>query len=385
MANPPTGCIACHTISRDGRYLAGSLDGDPRLIVAFDLTDSAALAANPAQPLFTPSLAEVFGTFNQDGTLLLTSGYGSAQGGGDGSDGFNLLVAATGAAAPSTGLPTDLHVTHPDWSPDGKSVVYIGNTAGETDGYYSHYTSSDILVMPVTGGATPSFGAPGMIHHGADAMGGAESGQADAHPTWSPDSALVAFQHGQVAYSQFNPYGALYVTAPTMGATAVRLDNANGGVSGTSGFWPTFSPYTTTENGSTYYWIAFFSQRDYGNAQAGTKGTQRRQLWVTSVKAGATTVDPSSVAYWLPGQDTTSDNAAGRWAPTACRANAASCQVSSECCSGSCLPSPGDAGGFVCQAPPSSQCHSTGQLCGGAADCCAGLVCNGNVCAPPVN
>jgi hypothetical protein len=123
----------------------------------------------------------------------------------------------------------------------------------------------------------------------------------------------------------------------------VRLDNANGGVSGTSGFWPTFSPYTTTENGSTYYWIAFFSQRDYGNAQAGTKGTQRRQLWVTSVKAGATTVDPSSVAYWLPGQDTTSDNAAGRWAPTACRANAASCQVSSECCSGSCLPSPGDA------------------------------------------
>ncbi len=58
------------------------------------------------------------------------------------------------------------------------------------------------------------------------------------------------------------------------------------------------------------------------------QGTMRRQLWVTSIRAGAAAGDPSSVPYWLPGQDSTSDNAAARWAPTACRANAASCQVS---------------------------------------------------------
>ena len=384
MANPPTGCVACHTISRDGRYLAGSLDGSPRQLATFDLTDTAALAANPAESLFAPSLAEVFATFNNDGTLLLASGYGSAQGGGDGTDGFNLINAKTGAAAPSTGLPTSLHVTHPDWSPDGNNVVYVGNTAGETQGYYSHYTSSDIFVMPASGGDTPVFGAPTLLHHGADAMGGAEMGSADAHPTWSPDSSLVAFQHGQVAYSQFNPFGAIYVTTVGANATAVRLDNANGGATGTSGFWPTFSPFTTSEGGVTYYWLAFFSERDYGNAQAGTKGTSRRQLWVTAVRSGGGAGDPSSVPYWLPGQDSTSDNAAARWAPTACRANAAACQVSSECCSGSCLPNPGDAGGFVCQTPQ-NQCHSQGQLCGGAADCCAGLICTGNVCGAPIN
>jgi hypothetical protein len=381
MASPPTGCVACHTISRDGRYLGASLEGNPRQLTVFDLTDAAALAASPAQPLFTPSLAEVFSTFSADGTLLLTSGYGSAQGGGDGNDGFQLLVAATGAAAPSSGLPTDQHVTHPDWSPDGKNVVYVGNTAGETDGYYSHYTSSDIFVMPVSGGSTPAFGAPVMIHHGAAAMGGAESGSADAHPTWSPDAKLVAFQHGQVAYSQFNPNGALYAIAPTAGSNPVRLDKANGGASGTSAFWPTFSPFSTTEGGAVYYWLAFFSQRDYGNAQAGTKGSTRRQLWVTAVRAGGGAGDPSSVPYWLPGQDTKSENAAARWAPTACRANAASCQVSSECCSGNCLPSAG--GSFVCQTPPVSQCHTLGQLCGGSADCCNGLTCVGNVCGPP--
>ncbi len=203
-------------------------------------------------------------------------------------------------AAPSTGLPTSLHVTHPDWSPDGKNVVYVGNTAGETMGYYSHYTSSDIFVMPASGGDTPVFGASTMIHHGADASGGAEMGDADAHPTWSPDSSLVAFQHGQVAYSQFNPYGALYVTTTGAGATAVRLDNANGGVSGTSGFWPTFSPFTTTEGGVTYYWLAFFSQRDYGNVQAGTKGTSRRQLWVTAVRAGGGAAESFERALLAP-------------------------------------------------------------------------------------
>jgi hypothetical protein len=383
MANPPTGCIACHTISRDGRFLAGALDGSPRRLALFDLTDPTALQASPAQPLFTPSLTEVYATFSPDNSRLLVSGFGSDQGGGDGSDGFTLIDSSTGATAPSTGLPPDHHVAHPDWSPDGKSVVYVGNIAGQTNGYLSHYTASDLFVMPVSGTSTLAFGAPALLHHGADATA-AEGGTADAHPTWSPDSALVAFQHGQVGYSQFNPNAALYAIAGTPGGAAVRLDNASGGAAGTSAFWPTFSPFTTTEGGVTYYWLAFFSQRDYGNAQAGTRGTARRQLWVTAVRADGTG-DPSSVPYWLPGQDTASENAAARWAPVACRANAADCQVSSECCSGSCLPDPADLTHFICTPPPLDQCHHQGQLCGGSGDCCAvdGLVCLGNVCSAP--
>jgi hypothetical protein len=379
MPSPPHGCVACHSISRDGRYLVGALDGSPRTMAVFDLTQD--LSASPAPTVFSSSLAYVFSTFSLDGTRILATGFGADN--GSGSDGFVLINAATGATALSSGLPTSHHVTHAEWSPDGNSVAYVGNVSGSTSGYPEHFTSSDLFTMSVTNGTTTAFGAPAMISAGADLMNDTPNGGAYAHPTWSPDSRLLAVQHGPVAYSQFNPYDALYVITPTAGSHAVRLDAANGGPTGTSAFWPTFAPYETNDGGTNHYWLAFFSQRDYGNAQAGTRGTMRRQLWVTAIQASGATGDPSSVPYWLPGQDTASENAAAHWAPAACRTDGATCAVSSECCSGECLPDPTMPSTFTCQPPPAMQCHTVGMLCGGSGDCCTGLSCIGNACGLP--
>jgi hypothetical protein len=63
-------------------------------------------------------------------------------------------------------------------------------------------------------------------------------------------------------------------------------------------------------------WLVFYSLRDYGNALAGTKGTQRRQMWVTAIdksKLGMG-VDPSMVPYWLPDQDSATENMSAFWA-----------------------------------------------------------------------
>ena len=62
-------------------------------------------------------------------------------------------------------------------------------------------------------------------------------------------------------------------------------------------------------------WLVFYTTRDYGNASAGTKGTQRRQLWVTAIdKAKLANGDPSSVPYWLPDQDVNTANMSAYWA-----------------------------------------------------------------------
>jgi hypothetical protein len=61
--------------------------------------------------------------------------------------------------------------------------------------------------------------------------------------------------------------------------------------------------------------MVFYSLRDYGNAQAGTKGTKRRQLWVTAIdKSKLGSGDPSSVPYWLPDQDPKTENMSAFWA-----------------------------------------------------------------------
>ncbi|MEI8258659.1 MAG: hypothetical protein WCJ30_23545, partial [Deltaproteobacteria bacterium] len=211
-------------------------------------------------------------------------------------------------------------------------------------------------------------------------------GSADARPVFSPDSRFVVFQHGTCAYGQYNCPNALYAV-PAAGGAAIRLDNANGGATGASAYWPSFSPYVTREPSeasgtSPYAWVAFYSRRDYGNAAAGSRG--RRQLWVSAIRLDAAAgTDPSFVPYWLPGQNPASENAGGQWAPVPCRANGSDCASGDDCCSGVCTA--GTGGLSTCQPPPMTQCRAEGQQCGGTEDCCMGLglVCFGNVCGIP--
>jgi hypothetical protein len=127
------------------------------------------------------------------------------------------------------------------------------------------------------------------------------------------------------------------------------------------------------------FWLAFYSTRDYGNAQVGTRGTNRRQIWVAAIDANAPAgSDPSFVAYWLPGQNVRDHNVAAYWAAEACRMNGSECRTNSECCSGRC-----NASGR-CEPPPAMECRRRGQTCSMDGDCCMGLRCFGNVCETPL-
>jgi hypothetical protein len=225
--------------------------------------------------------------------------------------------------------------------------------------------------------APDEYGATRVLHTGASLSADPPFGAADSYPTWSPDSRFIAFAHGTGSRSETHQ-SALYMMARD-GTGPVRLSAATGGPSSAVDFQPRFSPF---EQGG-YYWMSFLSRRDYGNAEVGTRGRALQQIWVTAVRVDAAPgEDPSSVAYWLPGQLTTSRNISAYWAPRPCRPDGEGCSVGSECCGGDCRPD--GAGVLVCSPPPPERCRMRNETCSTSADCCDGLTCIANVCVPPL-
>ena len=282
------------------------------------------------------------------------------------------MDATTGLEASATGLPAG-GASFPFWSYDGGSVLYAGNAALDR---FSHPISGDVYRIARTAG-TLDFTGETRLHEGASLEGAPEGGTCDSHPVYAPDDSLIVFQHGPRTFSFIPeeptiPAGALYAMAPD-GTDLVRLDALNGGPSGSSAYWPSFAPYITDEmGGSRYYWVAFYSRRDYGNAIAGARGA--RQLWIAAIDPSRTG-DPSFAPYWLPGQDRDVNNVSAYWAPEPCRVTGTTCSSAGECCSMRC--EAGTDGVPICQPP--AVCRSVGETCGAGGDCCEGR-CEGNVC-----
>jgi len=307
IKNPPpksdgNRCVACHSVSKDGRYLSGALWGGGLQGAVFDMANDQTKVADPA-PTVTPlvensSYTVLFSTFNADATrLMLNRGTG-----------LEVIDPKNGASVATTGLPTS-GVAHPAWSPDGSTVALVRNitSGGQPAGWAVDYDRGDLAVMSANGDA---FGGPTTLVP-ASAVDPAFA--APSWPSFTPDSQWIAYGAGVNSRGRNDSIaavypGALFVVDKTAGIP-YRLDTAC--AAARNCYLPNFSPF---DDGS-YYWLVFYSTRDYGNAQAGTKGAQRRQLWVTAIdKAKLASGDPSAVAYWLPDQDVGTANMSAFWA-----------------------------------------------------------------------
>jgi hypothetical protein len=314
IPNPPPSpgdannhCVACHVVSRDGRYLAGELWGGGDKGAVFDLSNPALTTANPAptvEPVTTTSYTSLFSTFNADATRLMINPGLALQ----------VIDPQTGTSIATNGVALPTQAAHPSWSPDGASIAFVNNVTlgGAVAPWAVDYDRGDLMVIPSTAGDT--FGAPVSLVAAANVS---PAYAAPSWPTFTPDSQYIAYAAGTNSRGRNTvnnvevPYpGSLFVVATAGGATS-KLDIACGGQA--QCYLPNFSPY---DDGG-YFWLVFYSLRDYGNALDGTKGTQRRQMWVTAIDKSklGTGQDPSSVPYWLPLQDSTSENMSAFWAP----------------------------------------------------------------------
>lgn len=359
-------CMGCHTVSPSGRYLAGRMGGGDNFGTVFDLT--ANLTGDPPPSLFPTNQQKWwFSTWSpREDRLVVTTGPSPT--------GFSLLDAMTGALVQplGAGLPAN-NVTHPSWSPDGTAIACVSDVAD----WGVEYQDGTISIIPVTGPDT--FGALQPILSGTSAAipNRPPNLRAPSYPVWTPDSQRLVFAQGASARSSTQP--ALLYIMQRDGSDVRQLSKANGPQN--LSFEPRMSPFDS----GGYYWLAFLSRRDYGNAPAGTRGANREQIWVTAIKKRpAPGEDPSEVGYWLPGQSARSRNISAYWAARACRQTGVGCSVNSECCTNECRP-PVGGGAPVCSPPPATMCRVEGQTCSATTDCCAMLTCTNNVCIGDIN
>jgi hypothetical protein len=372
MPTPPTGvdganCIGCHAVSPSGRYMAGRVGGGDNIGGVFDLTTNLTGAPAPAVwPLSNVAPESPrwwFSSFSPDETRLVIS---RNEGG---ANNLGFLDPRNGQLVAVANVPA-VRGTHPAWSPDGTTIAYtVLSAPGDWGG---SATTGDIGAAPVT--APDTLGSPTILHQGSSLTGDVPGGSADSYPTWTPDSKWLAFAHGVNGRSE-SGQAALYLMKRD-GAELRRLTRASGGPGAIDSFQPRFSPFKA----GGYFWMTFLTRRDYGNTRVGTRGTSRQQIWVSAIGENPSPgVDPSEVGYWLPGQNTQSQNIAAYWAPRACRQAGNACTVGSECCSGDCSMSMGM---LQCSPPPPERCRRENETCGGTGDCCAGLglICSQSVC-----
>jgi hypothetical protein len=360
-------CNGCHSLSRDGLRMVVYSDDDDSDDEYGDVTGSlfdmtAKMPIGTAYAGRGSGQPPGFSTLFPDHSYYLTSN-GTPQGATNtfglwsGNSGNTLSTVTFGSAGDRP--------TMPDWSPDGKSVIYVlpqkvaawdpggspGSGGARNDD--DHVFGGSLYTIPYFG--NQQFGGPAVFL--------ASAGENNYYPSYSPDGQFVAFDRAphntsvttidgcvgtapQMSCpndSFSNPAARVMLVANAAGGTPIDLENANGSPAASpvalSNSWPRWSPFLQQYKGNKLLWIAFSSTRDYGvrvrNHKAGmyqcypadsfedpgaahhqsfAAACQQPQLWMAAINLSATAgADPSRVAFWLPFQDITTHNHTPQW------------------------------------------------------------------------
>jgi hypothetical protein len=306
--------------------------------------------------------------------------------------------------------PANSRPTMPDWSIDGKTIVYVQPASvaswtqdfGGTETDDDHIFGGSLYTLPYNGNGM--FGTPTLLLM--------SSGENNYYPSYSPDADnmkppsyvlfnRVADQGGGTACANgfcpndsfSNPNARLWLMKNAAGSTPIDLEKANGSPAMApqplSNSYPRWAPFVQTYKGNPILWFTFSSTRDYGvrvlnhkngmyqcypadapetqgalHSQGFAAECQQPQLWMAPIffTEAQGNKDPSGVAFWIPYQDITQHNHTAQWTwkpnpppppppdggppPCACSATYGPCGAKNAC--GCCVASDKCSGSSVC-------------------------------------
>ena len=300
------GCFGCHALSRDGRKMTLSRDGQNQgQIRGIDVAARAIIFGADDQE------REQFQSWNPTSDRFAAIYGDRAQGREDirirdGNDGHVIETIALG-----------VEPTHPDWSPSGDRIAFTHVTV--------HGTSQ-----------RPGRGAIAYVKKIANMWGAmqtlvpAEDTYNRYYPAYSPDGTFLVFDESRC--NGTSTYGgecdgdaddnARLWTIDVDGANKVELTRANtpgvgdGTTTTLANTFPKWAPFVDplrADGTGRVMWMTFSSRRNYGLREP---SGSNQQLWMVAVDPDLATrgMDGSYAAFALPFQDLSTSNHVAQWA-----------------------------------------------------------------------
>jgi Tol biopolymer transport system component len=332
-------CVACHTVSRDGRYIAAPTDAES----GKSLWIMGVTANVPPDPLVTfidKTEGHMFATFSPDNEHVVAATK---------KDGIFMVNRDDGSFIED--LPVDPYAaTHPDWSPDGTQLVFATGEGDAPGG-------ASLAILPR---ANDQWGTPEVILDPVD-------DRTLVYPMFSPEGDWIAYSEGKGGHGDEEML--LFIVGPD-GSDNIELTAANRVVNNaeTDGLHQNAGP--TWAPPGDLHWVAFNSKREYGVVLGA--GTQ--QIWVAAVDVTKIpmAVDPSYPAFRVPFQGLEENNHRAFWALDVREEpgfDAGPADAGYDAGYDAGWPPPPDAGGYDA-GYDAGPCPNTGELCDPVGNAC---------------
>jgi hypothetical protein len=342
-------CVACHTLSRDGKRLAVGYNGETLREVsvpAREVIVPAGATTDPApmpmpemmpKPGMMPKppkdgamgggMASAWTTFSPDAKLLLVAAGGT----------LTLIDSDSGAPvgdnAGVVATPAGSVATHPDWAAVGDRVaITLGTKGGNKE-----VEGGSIALLRYDAGV---WGTAEILVESTDATDN------NFFPVWSPDSKYIAYVHATGSSRDAKSAELRLIRVDDGQITPLlrvnqRVNNVDG-VLDLGNSMPTWAP--STKPG--IFWIAFSSLREYATVRP--RDDKQDQIWIAAIDP--TQADPSYAGFWAPFQNIADGNHRAFWTHTSEDTQCRCVDICGDSLDNDCNGSADEAGCSQCQA-----------------------------------